>query len=345
MTTRETRQTIDKLHNNHEPLNEEELIHLSNLTREEQGWLEEAWPLITLDKRRRLVQLLGEQADADFQLDFTAVFRRGLRDEDATVRQRAIEGLWEDESVTLIRPLLRLLQDEVDAVQAAAATALGRFVLQGELGYLTEERYHSLVEELMHVIADAVRPVAVRRRAVEAVAYSSDERVRGIIARAYEDEAEPMRLSALFAMGRSADEYWRGMARAELWNENPAFRYEAARAAGELGDSVAVPRLIALLGDADREVREMTIWALGQIGGPAARKALEGVVQHSNSPARRQLARDSLAEMALLHDANAALLPQEALLSEAGGNEDLGALDELDDLDEELTDDEADEWG
>ena len=60
--------------------------------------------------------------------------RIALRDEDSQVRQLAVEGLWEDESEDLIGPYIQILQNDDDAkVQAVAATALGTYVLLGEL--------------------------------------------------------------------------------------------------------------------------------------------------------------------------------------------------------------------
>ena len=52
--------------------------------------------------------------------------------------------------------------------------------------------------------------------------------------------------------------------------------FEAARASGELEASDAVPKLVELIDeDPDLQVQEMAIWALGKIGGTAAREALE----------------------------------------------------------------------
>ncbi len=338
MVERETQKTIEDLKKQDEPLDEPALIHLSNLTREEQGWLDEAWDAIPLDKRRRLVQQLSEDADEDFQLDFSATFRRGLQDVDAEVRRVSVDGLWEVESVSLIRPFLRLLSDESEAVRASAATALGRFVLHGELEYLPSERYGEIIEALIAMLEDDSLPVAVRRRALESLGYSGDERMRGFIARAYDEAAAEMRLSALLAMGRSADDYWSGQVRLELNNEDPAFRFEAARAAGELSNQRAVPRLIALTRDRDREVREMAIWALGQIGGGAAQEALQRIVQSAASPAVRDLARDSLAELSMIDEGIAASFLRPTLYG--GESPDDMFADEDDDTDAL----DVDEW-
>jgi epoxyqueuosine reductase len=54
------------------------------------------------------------------------------------------------------------------------------------------------------------------------------------------------------------------------------WRMNAARALGNLGDRQYVPLLSRCLSDNERDtVRGMCAWALGRLGGPAARKALE----------------------------------------------------------------------
>ncbi|MCZ7568617.1 MAG: HEAT repeat domain-containing protein [Ardenticatenaceae bacterium] len=271
-------QTLQELLNPDEPLSMMRLVALSNLDREEQARVNSVWEDIALEKRRRLVRALGELAEDDVQVDFTAVFRRAMSDSDARVRADAIEGLWEDESYSLVRPLLLALEnDPSEQVRTAAAAGLGRFVLQGELDRISEERYRQIVEALHRVFTTPTCGEELRRRALESIAYSGDERVRRLIARAYEEASDKMRASAIFAMGRSADEYWRGAVQAEMGSPNPEMRYEAARAAGELEDEGAVGQLIQLLSDVDSEVQQAAIWALGQIGGEVARRALERV--------------------------------------------------------------------
>jgi len=86
---------------------------------------------------------LGELAEADFELNFGAVFRLGVIDEDAEVRAAAINGLWEDEDVRLVPLLVKtLLEDEAPAVRAAAARSLGRFILLGELQKIRPEPHN-----------------------------------------------------------------------------------------------------------------------------------------------------------------------------------------------------------
>lgn len=271
------------------------LYSLCDMTREEAERFAAVWSQVNVVKRRRAIKMMAELAEDDVYADFTAVFRHALFDEDAEVRATAIDGLWESESVTLIRPLLHLLHtDPSEQVRARAAAALGRFVLAGELGHLSAERLHTIVEALIGIISDGTLSTELRRRAVESVAYSSDERVRDIIARAYRDPSRKMRVSAVFAMGRSADPYWCEIVEQELESDDPEMRYEAARAAGELGDRRAVDRLIALLSDPDQEVREAAIWSLGEIGGAKARRALEALLRHPD-PNMAEAAQEALA--------------------------------------------------
>jgi hypothetical protein len=253
------------------------LYSLSHMTGEGVSRLRELWPEISTRRRQQIVSHLAEIAEACFEVDFHAIFRLCLRDEDEQVRVQAIEGLWEDEDIALIGPFVRILHyDPSPMVRAAAATSLGRFVLLGELGRI-ETAPAALVEQaLLQTIHTWEEEVEVRRRAVESIAYSGEVGVQDIIEAAYYDDDEKMRCSAIFAMGRSADPIWRDLVIAELDNPNPEIRFESARACGELEARAAVPRLAQLLEqDSDREVLEAVIWALGQIGGAEARRLLE----------------------------------------------------------------------
>ena len=115
---------------------------------------------------------------------------------------------------------------------------------------------------------------------------------------AYYDDDERMRLSALVGMGRSCDPHWEGILLEELGNRSPAVRYEAALACGELSLQRAVPSLERLLDDADNQVRDASIWSLGQIGGTRAREALLEAHERADESTRSAI-EDALAEQAL----------------------------------------------
>jgi HEAT repeat protein len=211
-------------------------------------------------------------------------------------------------------------------VRAAAATALGSYVLAGELEELDNALAMRAEEALLAVHTDMTVPLEVRRRALEAIAFSGEAGVRQLIEDAYYSPDEPMRVSALFAMGRSADIRWRGLVRAELRNPSPAMRAEAAIACGELEARAALDDLLDLLGDRDENVRLASIFALGRIGGPDASDALEMIAAGDNA-VEAEAAEQALEEMQFYAEVNAFPL-----------------FDESQDEEEEWDVDPSDEW-
>ncbi len=251
------------------------LYGLSGMDRAETLLFQKAWPSIAIERRRQIINFLVEIAEASFEVNFGPVFRFCLGDEDESVRAAAIEGLWEDDDTALIDTLISLLRDDPSiSVRAGAATSLGRYVLLGELDKI-KAQYLALVREaLLETIRSPLEHLEVRRRAIEAIAYSSEDDVQEIIETAYYDEDEKKRASAVFAMGRSADPSWSDLVIGELQSSRPEMRYEAAMACGELELAAATPLLANLVNDPDREVQGAAIWALGQIGGNEARRVL-----------------------------------------------------------------------
>lgn len=269
-------QVLDSISDEDAPLSPSVLHMLSALTRQQMELFADKWPLIGVRRRRQLIHALVEAAEADFAVDFNSIFRLGLQDEDEEVRAHAIDGLWEDESPTLVDSLLKMLSSDPSImVRAGAATGLGRFVLLAELEEVEEEIGHRIVKALRGVIEDPHEALETRRRAVEAISFSGEEGIKEIIQEAYRHPAEKMRISAIFSMGRSADPDWGPAIVIELDNANPEVRFEAARACGELELKEAVPGLVRLILDFDREVQQAAICALGQIGGQEARRALQ----------------------------------------------------------------------
>ena len=120
------------------------------------------------------------------------------------------------------------------------------------------------------------------------------------IERAYASDEQLLRESALVAMGRSMLPRWLPTIGAALANASPALRYEAARAAGEMAEDAQalVPRLAQLIDDDDSEVALAAIWALGQIGGEAARRSLQKA-RKSSDETRSQAVAEALEELSL----------------------------------------------
>lgn len=298
MTT-DIEKTLELLRKEDEEISLTELYNLSDLLEEEKQMLDTAWSDMAVTTRRRVVKEMVDLAESDVYADFSAVFRRAMDDSDPEVRATAIDGLWENESISLMFDLLKILrEDAVEAVRARAAAGLGRFVLAGELGHLSDRGLARIVDALYETVEDRTLGTELRRRAVESIAYSSDERVRGVVNRAIQAPQRKMRVSAVFAMGRSADKYWSETVREYLDSDDPEMRYEAARAAGELEDAGAVESLIELVADTDSEVRQAAIWSLGQIGGKRAKQVLQRLVSHTD-PLIAEAAEEAMAMLKL----------------------------------------------
>lgn len=277
------------------------LYHLSDLDAEGIARVRGIWPGLPVELRRRLITTLVEMAEADFELNFGEVFRMGLEDEDAEVRAASIEGLWEDDDVRLV-PLLvtRLREDESASVRAAAAQSLGRFILLGELSKILPEPHNMAYQAVLATCQNEDEDIEVQRRALESLAYADNETVIQLIHKAYASPNEKVRVSAVFAMGRSANPYWSRYVRQELFSPNPEMRYEAARACGELQLREAVAELEELADDVDAEVQDAALWALGQIGGDRARAILERYCQADNE-ATRSAAEAALDELEFMY--------------------------------------------
>ena len=276
------------------------LLYLfSDLLPEDQRDLAKLWPNIPLERRRNLVIDLVELNDSDFLYDFEAVGRVALDDEDVDVVCGGIDLLFTTEDKQLIPLYLRLLHDKKrnELIRAAAANALGPYVYFGEMEELQEEKLHEIEEALLNAYAQDPSE-QVRRRALESLGYSSREEVPAMIRRAV-DHIDPKWVeSAMFAIGRSADDVWEEHIMEHLEDPDHEVRLQAIHAAGGVGLSAARNPLLKLLSPkSDVEFRKEAIWALSQIGG-------DGVLEAFN---RLQALSDDDEELSLLEEAIATL--------------------------------------
>ena len=298
--TRDLRHALEELREHSGALPVSGLYMLSDLAGQKLGTFRAEFDAYPAPQRRRLVKALVELAEASFEVNFDAVFRYCLQDASDEVRAAAVDGLWEDEDTALIGPFLTMLRSDPSAlVRAAAATALGRFVLAGELEKLDPPIQARITSELLTAIHLKGEGFEVRRRAIESVAYSCTPEVFEVLETAYFAEDEQMRLSAVVGMGRTCDQRWKRVLLTELESDSAAMRYEAALASGHLMLEETVPTLAALIDDADSQVREAAIWALGQVGGDEAKQALLDALEDADRETEEAIA-DALAEQALL---------------------------------------------
>lgn len=245
---------------------------LSDLPSEQRGTFADAWYGLPGELRARVARQLVETSEADFEFQYHQVALTLLDDELAEVRRAGVELLWENNSVSVMDRLLALLQSEPeDGVKSEILNALGRFIRLGEYEDIPQPAAERAQDAVLTVWEDTTAGLLVRRRALEAISNCTRDDVRGLIETAYNDPRQDMRVSALYAMGRSCDEYWRDIVVREINSDDPEMQYEAVRAGGEIELKDALPGVAKLaFQDQDRELQEVSIWALGEIGGDEA---------------------------------------------------------------------------
>ena len=279
-------QYLNVLSDYHRPIRNADLMALSGITPEDLGALTEVWTDIDAERRENILGRLIEISENNLDADFNDLFRFCLSDNSPEVKARAIEGLWECDDRRLVAPLIKLLEyDPSDNVRASAAMGLGKFVVLSQSGKMLSKDGGRIKESLLQVIDSAEESGVVKRRAIEALAPFNTTEVREIIQEIYESDDMEMRCSAVYAMGKSCDPQWLPVILLELRNPNPAMRYEASNACGELGEEPAVPHLMPLFDDDDYQTQQSAISAVGAIGGSLARKALLRCLKSSDDSA------------------------------------------------------------
>ena len=279
-----------------------ELTSLSGLGGDDRERFLDVWRSLSIQRRRDVVDMLGQITEDNVEFDFSAVFMAGLFDTDVQVRAESIKALWEYEDDDLVPILLRMLHDTEAIVRAEAALGLGRFLMRAELTDREDTLSLQVEEELRTSLHDENELVEVRGRALEAVGVRGKEWVHDVIEEAYATADRRFMISAIHAMGRNADLEWMPTVIEEMGSDDSEMRFEAATAAGGLADEEAIPHLAELTGDEDTEVQEAAIAALGLIGGPSARSVLHSVASESSDDRVLEAVRDALAEADFVED-------------------------------------------
>jgi HEAT repeat protein len=192
-------------------------------------------------------------------------------------------------------------KDESPDVRAAAATGMGDFVYMGEIDEISSKILRRIEDSLLRVINSSDEKI-VRCRALEALGYSSRDEVPPLIEKVYAMKDMDWQVTALYAMGRSADARWKSQVLARLDDSRTSVRVEAASAAGELELQEATKPLLKLLRDEDDEVRAAAIWSLSQIGGERVAEALEAMLERTQDEDETELIEDALDNLTFTED-------------------------------------------
>ena len=303
------------------------LYRLSALEGKDLDPLGAVWPRIQPQRRFNLLEDLEELAETNLLLSFEAVCRLALTDEEPRARTLALRALWDSEEEDLIPIYLDILANDPDPeTRAQAASSSGHFVYLGEIEEIPEELFRQIEARLLEIM-DSDEPTLVRRRALEALSFSGRSAVESLIEEAYDYGDEDWLVSALFAMGRSANPRWEPLVLEKLEDESERVQLEAARAAGELDLQDAYPALLDLLASEDDELRMAAAWSLSQIGGEGVRQELETLLEETQDPVEAEFlegALDNLSFTENVQDLNLLDLSDEDLDLYTGYNGDQG---------------------
>lgn len=272
------------------------LYQFSDLNTQECKVLASSWETIPLKRRQTLMQDLVSLAENDPVLMYERVANIALDDVDPQVQLMAIDLLFDCEDRRLIPVFLKMLADKTrdEEVRAAVANVLGPFVYMGEVDKLKPEILEEIEGSLLKAYFKDESDL-VRRRALEALGFSSREEVPALIRKAGAMSDELWLESAMFAMGRSADEQWEPSVLENLDHENVAVRIQAVHAAGELALKKARRTLLQSVSEIqDETLRHETIWALAQIGGEGVERKLEALLAAAEDDEEAEILEEAL---------------------------------------------------
>jgi HEAT repeat protein len=265
--------------------------------------LQEVWPRVGLSRKLSLLKELESLAEEDTLVAFDDFARPLLNDPDADVRIHALRLLNESENVKLIPVILHLLKHDADVnVRAEAAATLGNFVALGELDEIPTEAYSQLRAGLLES-AHGEDETRVKRHALEALGFSSDEEVVKLIESALNKRESEWQVSTLTAIGRSADDRWEEEVLLGLTDADTRVRTAAVQAAGNLALKSARPILLGMLEEDDEDdVTTAVIWSLSQIGGEDVRTYLENLLDQTEEEEQVAFLEEALDNLAFTED-------------------------------------------
>ena len=289
----------------------------------------DGWPRVKPARKLLLLSKLLSHLDSDMLVSYEEIGRALLDDSDGEVRASAIRLLAESDDPKLTRTLMEIFLNDADlSPRMEATTLLGEFILLGELEKLKEELQSKIEDALISVIRSDDN-ATLRKRALEALSYSSRPETAALIASAFERADPTWVASALRAMGRSHDERWNEDVVSMLLDDDPRIRLAAVEAAGELGIEEAGPIMLQILEDEeeDDDVATAAIWSLSQIGGDETRIYLVDLIEKTEDEDLIEFLEDALENLDFNEELN---------------KFDLLSLDEEDEIDEidEIDEDE-----
>jgi hypothetical protein len=328
------------------PFHARYLRSFSDLSRRHLKDLMNIWEDLPENRKVNLLEDLEDVMESDTLVCYDNLARELLNDPHPSIRVLALRLLWECEEEHLIPHLLELSVNDANVETRATSTSLlGKYVLMGELESLKPDAGRKVVDHLIS-IAKGNDQIMVKRRALESLGYSSHPEVPGLIQNAYLSTDNDWIISALCAMGRSADEEWASQVDKMLTSTVPEIQFEAIRAAGELELSTSRDKLLSLLDEGmdDDEIRLALIWSLSQIGGDDVKERLHTLLAEAVTDEEADWIEKAIENMELTSPGGIGAFGMDMESSEDQENDDEDYLDDepYDYDDESDIDDEED---
>ena len=261
------------------------------------------WDRIPPPRKLTLLKGLEALAESDTLVSFEELGRALLTDSNAGVRASSIRLLAESDDPKLADTCMNILHKDANLEpRLEAASLLGEYIMLGELEELEEDLHHKIEDSLL-AIANSNELPNLRRRALEALGYSSRAEVQRLIEASFEREDPAWVTSALIAMGRSSDPQWEDHVLSMLVNEEPHIRVAAIEAAGELGLASARRLLLDTLEEEeDEEAVSAAIWSLSQIGGEDVRTYLEALMEQTEDEESLEFLENAIENLTFTED-------------------------------------------
>ena len=297
------KEIIFDLLNNDKPFPAVHLHRFSDITPDELKELSTAWKDIDTFRKQALLEDLVILTDADTLVNFCDFALFALKDEDAAVRARAIHLLLEYQENYLAPILIKIINtDNDETVRAAAASALAPFVYLGELEEIPESLFHKIKNCLLAKL-EGKESEQVKQRSLEALGFSSNHKITAHITAALNKKTLPWIISAVIAMGRSADKQWEGNILAYLDHEDYGVQIEAVRAAGELSLKSARQPLLEMVPtlefEDDLDLRMAVIWSLSEIGGDNVAHVFKLLLENCDDTEEVEFIEDAIENLTL----------------------------------------------
>lgn len=253
---------------------------MSDLGSDEISQITPTWLGLPAVYKHQVLRQLNESSEAAFELNFREIALTSLDDGSSLVRAAATDLLWTDESLETMRRIMKMARDdESPEVRARALAGLGRYMLLGEYGDIPYADAREAQSLALQTYRDESQNAEARSRALEALANSNNPEVETCIRGAYAHGNHALKVSALFAMGRTCDKRWQDVLLSELDSGDNELVYEAIQACGHIQLEESVGPIGEMILSDDREIQLMSIWALGEIGGKQAFEILSNLAE------------------------------------------------------------------